>query len=525
MESSHYNIAVDCVDKQVQSITEKTAMRDVQWNGSEPEIKQITYGELSKQSHRFANALLDVAIKPGDRLLLRLPNRIEFAVAFFGAMRAGVIPVPTSPLLTEYELEFLVNDSGAVGLVTTLELLPNSKILPKIIVVAKNKNALPLGAYHYETLIKRAIQFFKPRTTQAEDPAYWLYTSGTEKEPKGVIHAHRSIPAHDARVRLWQNLYQTDIAFNTSDLNWSYGLTCGWLDILRQGATAVVYNGPLQPENIYRVIQECEVTVFMSVPGIYRRLVRYLEEKKEEGFGRVRVALSAGEKIPKETRQRFRKRTGLQIYEGLGMTEHSVYLIQRYGEKPVAGSCGSTLPEHRVTILRENLTEAPPGEAGILASHRSCPGLMLGYHNRPEEEKRVLTEDWFLSDDTAKRDAEGNFYFLGRRDDVITAGGYRISPTEVEAVLNQSPDVAESAVIGAEVEKGKSIVKAFVVPATGADASDVIRDRILQFTSAKLARYKVPREIVFLESIPKTHNGKLKRAALRGEHALNRRRE
>jgi acetyl-CoA synthetase len=130
-----------------------------------------------------------------------------------------------------------------------------------------------------------------------------------------------------------------------------------------------------------------------------------------------------------------------------------------------------------------------------------------------------------LSDDTAKRDAEGNFYFLGRRDDVITAGGYRISPMEVEAVLNQSPDVAESAVIGAEVGKGKSIVKAFVVAVTNTHPEDEIRNRILQFVSAKLARYKAPREIVFLKSLPKTHNGKLKRAALRGEHTLNRRRE
>ncbi len=535
MIPTHYNIAIDCVDKHVESLLhkDKPALLSVQWSASasSPSIQSMTYGKLAEQTNRFANALGDLPITPGNRLLIRLPNRIEFAIAFLGAIKAQVIPIPSSYLLTGYELRFLLEDSGAEALITTPELLPpeilgnRPPMLKKIIVVTDNKSQLPQGGYHWETLLKGALHIFKTRPTLAEDPAYWLYTSGTEKEPKGVIHAHRSIPAHDARVQLWQNLYQTDVAFNTSAFNGSYGLACGFLDVLRQGATAVIYEGPLQPENIFCVAEEVKVTVLMSVPGIYRRLVRYWEEKKKEGFGTVRIALSAGEKLPKETRQQFRKRTGLQIYEGLGMTEHSVYLVQRYGEKPVADSCGSPLPKQRITILRKNLTEAPPGEAGILASHRSCPGLMLGYHNRPEEERWVLTEDWFLSDDIAKRDNEGNLYFLGRRDDVITAGGYRISPMEIEAALNQSPDVAESAVVSTEIGKGKSIVKAFLVPTKKTETSDVIRERILRFAAEKIARYKVPREIVFLESLPKTPNGKLKRAALRGEHMLNRWRE
>jgi len=359
--------------------------------------------------------------------------------------------------------------------------------------------------------MQKASPKFETEKTLTESPAFWLYTSGTEGKAKGVIHAHRSIPAHDDRSRLWQNLKSDDVVFNTSALNWSYALTCGLLDLWRSGVTTLVYEGSLQADPLFELIRRYGVTVFMSVPGIYKRIVDNLGSNK---FQKVRVCLSAGEKLIDDLRKTFHQLTGLAIHEGLGMTEHSVYLIQKFGTQPVYGSCGQPVPNSRIAILRDDLTEAKLGEVGLLASHKSCEGLMLGYHQRDAEEKRMFRGDWFIFDDFVYCDEEGNYYYVGRSDDVITAGGYRISPIEVEAVLNQHPAVLESAVVGWEIEAGKTIVKAYVVLNKGMKLGEDLRNMIMEHAGKNLAQYKIPREIHCLDEIPKTTNGKIKRKQL-----------
>ncbi len=534
-----YNIALDCIDKHAQSILNKnkTALIVVGAHGRAP--LRLTFSNLLGLTNRFANALQNLNLERGDRLVLRLPNIPEFPIAFLGAIKAGIIPIPTSPLLTWHELEFLLKDSEASALVTTEELLPAEvlKIPPfslKQILVISRKTPSPQPSptrgegntlhsspftLHYsrwQDLIKNAGSRFKTKPTHADDPAFWLYTSGTTGRPKAVIHAHRNIPAHDERVKLWQDVKPGDVIFNTSALNWSYALTCGMLDLWRHGLTSVIYDGELSAEKICKVIQQNHVTTLMSVPGIYRRLVEYSKERVslEETFSKVRVCLSAGETLEGEVRVAFKKATGLEIYEGLGMTEHSVYLVQRFGEPLVMGSCGKSLPGQSIALLREDLSEADVDEPGILASDRSSPGLMLGYHHRPEEEAEAFKGPRFLSGDVARRDAGGNFFYLGRKDDVITAGGYRISPLEVEIVLNQHHAVEESAVVGQTLEPGKTIVKAFVVLKEGISANQETSKNLQDFAAKNLAKYKVPRQIIFLRELPKTPSGKIKRTEL-----------
>ena len=195
------------------------------------------------------------------------------------------------------------------------------------------------------------------------------------------------------------------------------------------------------------------------------------------------------------------------------MTEHSVYLVQGV-EIPVEGSCGKALPGQNIAVLREDLSPCAPGEAGILASHRSCEGLMLGYHARPREEAEAYRGDWFLSGDLASRDAEGNYFFLGRRDEVLNSGGYRISPMEIEAALNGHPLVEESAAVGIREGSDKTSIKAYVVLKGGAGATQETAKQILAFAAERLAKYKVPKNIVFLRELPKTSNGKLRRGEL-----------
>ncbi len=378
-----------------------------------------------------------------------------------------------------------------------------------LLLTRETKEALP-GTLRWQDLMKEAKTLFETKPTRPEDPAFWLYTSGTTGLPKAVIHAHRSIPAHDTRAKIWQDFRAGDVIFNTSALNWSYALTSGMLDVWRHGLTSVICQGGPSPELISRVVQRCAVTTLMSVPGIFRRLL----DMNPSAFAGLRVCLSAGEKLSEEIREKFRESIGLTIYEGLGMTEHSVYLVQPFGESIVPGSCGRPLEGQRIAVLRKDLSEAVSGEAGTLSSHRSCPGLMLGYHQRRKEEADAFQGEWFLSGDLAYRDDQDNYFFLGRRDEVINAGAYRISPMEVEAALNEHPAVLESAAIGREIEAGKSIVIAFVVLRPEHPPSPEKAEEVLAWARGNLALFKVPREIHFMDRLPKTGSGKLQRQKL-----------
>ncbi|HEX5032956.1 MAG TPA: acyl-CoA synthetase, partial [bacterium] len=433
MSSSTYNLALDCVDKHADLLQNKhkialVYLKEDSASGRlrEPALR-LSYSSMKGLTNAMANGFTGLGLERGSRILIRLANSNEFLISFLGAVKAGLIPVPTSPLLTWPELEYLLRDSGASAFVTSQELVPaefSAATLPamKEVVVAGEGR----GPFHrWQDLLKQSSTEFTVQPTQAADPAYWLYTSGTEGKPKAVIHAHRSIPAHDARARLWQDLKAGDVVFNTSALNWSYALTAGWLDVWRHGLTSVIYQGRPTPELITAILARHGVTVFMSVPGIYRRLLP-LTKADPVPFSGLRVALSAGEKLGEQTREEFRQATGLEIREGLGMTEHSVYLVQALDQASPPGSCGRPLPEQKIAILKEDLSPCPPGESGILASHRSCPGLMLGYHG--EAADKTFQGEWFLSGDLAYRDENGHCFFLGRRDEVLNSGGYRVSP-------------------------------------------------------------------------------------------------
>ena len=531
MSSNFYNLALDCIDKHAQSWINKNKLAWVGLRadatlGDPPQfhLQKLSYANLQGLTNRMANALRDLGVQAGERVLLRLPNSSEFPITFLAAVKIGAIPVPTSPLLTLSELRFLLEDSQATVLVSAKSLFPaeflqnKPETLRHILLVKEDKEeALPSSIYCWQDLLKKSSSNFQTTPTLADAPAFWLYTSGTTDKPKAVIHAHRSIRAHDERARLWQNIQAGDVVFNSSALNWSYALTAGMLDVWRHGQTSVAYQGELKPEILCEVLRVAKVTTLMSVPGIYRKLLPKLREDPVS-FARVRVCLSAGESLSEEVAEEFRSLSGLEIYEGLGMTEHSVYLIQPWGEKKVPHSCGRALPGQRIAILREDLSEAAAGEAGILATHRSCEGLFLGYHSSSSASSPQgsgFEDKWFLSGDLAHRDAAGNFFFLGRRDDVINAGGYKISPFEIEAALNKHPAVAESAVVELHLEKGKSLVQAFVALKPGFLATRETSELILNFAKESLAAYKLPRELVFLRELPKSFNGKIQRNKLR----------
>lgn len=505
------HLAWDCVDKHEASWINKHKVALITVSEGQA-VKRFTFSQLSGLSHRMARAFAELKLSQGERILLRLPNRVEFPISFLGALKSGALPIPSSPLYTWEELRYLLEDSRAAAFITTPECCPpeiwdqRPPTLKHIILSQEATKPLPPGALRWEDLLKEGSPRPLPYQADLNDPAYWLYTSGTTGRPKAAVHAHRSISAHDHRAARWLGVQAGDVIFNTGALNWSYGLTAGMLDLWRHGLTSVIFDGTPDPQRITEILQRFGVTTLMSVPGIYRRLCRAWGETKPQ-FSALRVCLSSGENLAEETREEFHNLTGLHLHQGLGMTENSIYLVQPCDEIPVKDSVGQSVFGDQVQILRQDLSPAAPGETGVLATSAQCPGLMLGYHRGEGGLEQPWREGWFLSGDLAYRDEAGNFFFQGRHDDVITAGGYRIAPLEVEQVLNRHPDVLESAVLGEEIE-GRTLVAAHVVLRDDAPDQPTL-ESFQTYCRQFLANYKIPRQILFCKTLPKTVTGKI----------------
>lgn len=524
-----YNIVLDCVDSKAQDemLKDKTALAFFSGTDQHETGVKITYKNLSVLTNHAANAFSHLGIKPQERVAIRLGNVPEYPVAFFGAMKIQALPVVLSTELTAAELKELLSDCKASLLVTQADevlvaiLKHPPRTLRKILVVTSKDQIVSKRILEqtldFRHLLITASRSFVTQATSEDAAAYCLYTSGTAGKAKSVVHAHRSIPAHDLRVQKWLDLKSGDAILNTSALNWSYALTATMMDVLRHGCTALFCEHTPTAHEIIALINKYNITTLMTVPGLYQRLVTVLKENPTS-LPALRVCLSAGEKLSKETRKDFFKLTGKHIFEGIGMTENSVYIVQEHDKKPVEESCGKILSDKNVCIVNKKLSPVKSGETGVLAIDHREKGLMLGYgdfsHKKPSYEL-PLKKGWFITGDLAMQDKSGNVFFKGRSDDLITAGGFRIAPQEVEAVLEACRFVAESAVVTCQLRSNKTIVGAAIVRTAEAKKEKNLEMKILKHCETKLAHYKIPRKILFVDSLPKTKSGKIKRSAVR----------
>lgn len=471
----------------------------------EPErIRSWSYGEAWEQVTRIGRGLLARGLEPGDRVLVRLPHGPQYAFTFFGAVAAGLVPVPASPQLTAEEVAFLVADTGAKAVAATPDL------------AVPGYEGLVLGAAEVASLDGGG----ELPVTRAEQPAYLIYTSGTAARPKGVLHAHRSLLGRRLMIETWEELGAGDAMLHAGTLNWSYTLGVGLMDPWAAGAHATLYGGPQDPQQWPSLIERHGITVFAAVPTVYRQILKYGRPEAAD-LSALRHGLCAGEALPAALAAEWRARAGSELLEALGMTEISTYISSGLAAPVRPGSPGRPQPGRRVAILPVEPTPAtpgdrplPPGAAGLLAVHRSDPGLMLGYWNRPDEEAAVYRGEWFVGGDLASIDEQGYVWFEGRTDDVIKSFGYRLSPVEIESALATCPGVAEVAVIGLPVDEMKTLVTACVVPQDGAD-HPALRTALDTHATAHLAEYKRPHQYQLVGTLPRTRNGKVQRRALR----------
>lgn len=512
-----FNIGVACTDAHLgTAVAERDA---VVVDDDARGVGRVTYRALAEATSRCAGALRTLGVAPGERVLIRLANRLEYATAFLGAMKGGAIPVPTSTLLTADEVEYLARDSGAIALVTDGstwramgDRLATAPALRAVLLVDGDGSHARIAVREFALSLAAADPATPPHPTRADDPAYLVYTSGTTGYPKGVLHAHRALLGRQPSSEYWFDFDAAgDRVLHAGKYNWTYVLGTGLMDPLYRGHTAIVCEGTMDAAAWPRRIARHGATIFIAVPTIYRQILQKTTALRAD-VPTLRHCMSAGEQLPTEVLEEWRARFGLEVYEGLGMTECSYYLCETRSRPIRPGSAGFAQPGHDVRLLdpatwREVSTDAE----GMICIPRTDPGLMLRYWNQPEETARCFHGDWFLTGDYARRDADGYLWFLGRKDDLINTFGYRVSPFEVERVLKGHPDVAEVAAVGEDVGPGKTVVAAYVIPrAPGA----LTADALLSYARDHLAAYKAPRVVHLVADFPRTRNGKVLRRAL-----------
>jgi acyl-coenzyme A synthetase/AMP-(fatty) acid ligase len=488
-----FNLAAFCLAENAARRPGKTALILAGTQGEQ----SLTYGELDLAVRRLAAGFASLGFPSGSRVMIRRGSDLDYILSFFAAIAAGLVALPASAQLTEEEVDFLLADSGASAIVCS-----------KGLAVARGARVIDS-----EALSRLAASDARPyAATSRENPAYLIYTSGTASRPKGVLHAQRVILGRAPMLDHWLGLGESDVVLHAGAFNWTYTLGVGLMDPFSRGATAVLYHGPPDPGVWPRLIARYAATIFAAVPGVYRQMLRE-PSCTAENCASLRHGLTAGEALAPALRGQFLELTGKPLYEALGMSEISTYISSGPTIPVRPGSPGQAQPGRRVAILSLDggMTPLPAKKSGLIAVHRSDPGLMLRYWNGPEADAEIFRGDWFLGGDVAEIDEDGYFWLHGRRDDLMNAQGYRVSPAEVEAVLSHAPGVADVAVAERNVRADVALICAFVVLAPGARADEAA---LAAHCAQHLAGYKNPKNYVFLNSLPRTRNGKIARRLL-----------
>lgn len=451
-----------------------------------------TYGELEAAVLGVATGLLREGLRPGDRLLMRLGNSIEFPLCYLAAIAIDVIPVPTSSLLTE----------GEVNRIAT-------EVEPRLI-VAEDGVSVPAKP-SCPILTAQALRALAdlPKASYAmgdpDRPAYIIYTSGTSGRPRAVTHAHRALWARQMMWEGWYDLKESDRLLHAGAFNWTYTLGTGLLDPWTRGATALIPSKGVTSDQLGALIAAHEATIFAASPGVYRQMLRNPPQRSPA----LRHGLSAGEKLPDAVRTAWQDATGTAIYEAFGMSEISTFVSGSPARPAPPGTLGYPQKGRRVAVLGEN-GPVQFGEPGTLAVSRRDPGMMQFYWGAEEETEARFHGEWFLTGDLARMAPDGALTYLGRADDMMNAGGIRVSPLEIENVLNAHGAIIESAAVEVLVKADTTVIAAFYVACGELDHTD-----LEHHAQEHLARYKCPRIYRKVEKLPKGPNGKLLRRQLR----------
>ncbi len=501
-----YNAAVEFVDSHVEmGRGHRRALIDSSGAHS--------FAELAELVNRAGNMLLEMGVRPEQRVLLCMPDCVELAALFWGGIKAGIVMVPLNTLLTTDDYRYIIDDSRARALVVSAGLLaafePLVEQIETVIVAGGAADHPDLGR-----ALAQAPDELAPAPTTPDDIAFWLYTSGSTGPPKAAMHLHRDLlytAVHYAREVL--AISERDVVFSAAKMFFAYGLGNSLTFPMFAGATAVVLAERPTPGAVLDVIAGEKPTLFFAVPTLYAALLAATTDAERSLFDSVRLCISAGEALPEDLGRRWQRRFGCEIVDGLGSTEMlHIFLSNRPGNVRY-GTTGSPLPGYAIRLIDELGQDVPPGEVGELIV--SGGSAAMAYWNQREKSLMTFRGPWTHTGDRYVAGEDGHYRYAGRADDMLKVGGIWVSPFEVESALVEHPAVLEAAVVGHADGDGLIKPKAFVVTVSAGDATPALENELKSFVKGRLAPYKYPRWIEFVAELPKTANGKIQRFRLR----------
>jgi benzoate-CoA ligase family protein len=505
-----FNVSTHFVDRNVD-----------QGRGGQPAFfcdnRVLTYADVLDLTNRTGNALLELGVAMEDRVLVLCLDTPEFLGAFWGAIKIGAVPIPVNTLLRGPDYLYFLDDSRAKVAVVSAPLL--SEIGPVLDRAPHLKHVLvaggPAGAYlGYEDRVTKASSRLPAARTSRDDPAFWLYSSGSTGFPKGAVHLHHDMwVCQETYAKQVLDIRPTDKVFSAAKLFFAYGLGNAGYFPMGVGAQSVLFPHRPTPEAVFEILTRQRPTLFFGVPTLYAAMLAVKEAEARFDLSSLRLCVSAGEALPEEIYRRWRERFGVEVIDGIGTTEIlHIFLSNRPGAaRP--GSSGQAVPGYEAAIVDDDGRPVPAGEMGNLRVKGDS--TMAYYWNKHDKTKDTLFGPWIQTGDKYSRDQDGYFWYAGRADDMLKVGGIWVSPVEVEGTLIKHAAVLEAAVVGKEDSDRLVKPQAFVVLKEPAQASATLAEELKAFVKDKIAPYKYPRWIEFVSELPKTATGKIQRFKLR----------
>lgn len=497
----------------------------LKWEDDMGNFREITYHKLMKNANKIGNAFKAHGLQQGDRILIMLPRLIETYEVYLGALKAGLVVIPSSEMLRAKDIEYRINHGEVKAVVSYYPYVKEFEHVGSIETVQKY-----VVGYHSEgwMLLDYVMDEQSPdlqmAPTQREDMAFISYTSGTTGNPKGVVHTHGWGFAHlKTAADNWLAIEERDTVWATAGPGWQKWIWSPFLSVLGSGATGFIYQGKFEPDKYLSLLQKYGVNVLCCTPTEYRLMAKQ-DNLDNYDLSALHSAVSAGEPLNREVIDTFQRHFHITVRDGYGQTENTLLVGIMKGMDVKPGSMGKPTPGNQVEIIDEEGNPLPSGEVGDIAVHLDTPALFKEYFKDPERTKMSQRGNYYVTGDQAKMDEDGYFWFEGRSDDIIISSGYTIGPFEVEDALIKHPSVQECAVVASPDEIRGSVVKAFVVlqPNVETEYQKLVYE-LQNHVKELTAPYKYPRKIEFIEELPKTISGKIRRIELRNKekHSSN----
>lgn len=483
--------------------------------------KRLTYAELCALACRAGNALRAAGLERGDRVVMILDDTEVYPAAFFGAVRAGFVPVLINTLSPADVIRYYIEDSAAsvvlceAGFLDVLaEALDDGPDVAQVVVVNGGPAAgLSAPTVSWTEFVEGQDGELASADTHRDEMAFWMYSSGTTGRPKGIVHLQHDMPyTHLSYAEHVLKLNEDDIVYSVPKIFFAYGFGNSITFPFSVGAAVILSPGRPEPGPIYDTIERHRPSVFFGLPTLYNALVAHAGSETRD-LSCLRLCISAAEPLPAETFNEWRRRYGQEIIEGLGSTEVLHIYVSNFAGDLRLGASGKRVPGYEIKLLDLDGEPVRPGEAGTMWVRGDSQAPF--YWNQPDKTADTMRGDWIYTGDRFQLDADGFFHFDGRADDFIKVGGQWIYPLEIERCLNDHPDVQESCVAGVEQADGLMTTKAWIVLKSGNEGSGETTKSLQDYVKTRLLPYKYPRIVEYRDDLPKTGTGKIDRQALR----------